>query len=93
MDEIEWFIGVINSKYTAENSDEGIFIAHQQSAVLQCSNKQVPPSPTIEPLQTEPKQQEKKESNSTSAATSLVPAIGILPICSYLIFLNLPINF
>jgi hypothetical protein len=93
MDEIEWFVGIMKSLYTAENSAKGIFIAHEHSEVSRFSDRKVSPSPTIEPLQNEHKHQEQKQSNSTSAATSLVPAMGILSISGYLIFLNLHINY
>lgn len=93
MDEIEWFVGIMKTLYTAENPAQGMFIAHEQSEVLQFSNRKISPSPTIEPLQNEHEHQEQKQSNSTSAATTLVPAIGILSISGYLIFLNLPINY
>jgi hypothetical protein len=93
MEEIEWFIGIMKTVYTAENSAKGIFIAHEQSEVLQYSNRKVSPSPTIEPLENEHKHQEQKQSKSTSVATSLLPATGILSVSGYLIFLKLPINF
>jgi hypothetical protein len=93
MDEIEWFIGIMKSVYTAENSATDIFIAHEQSEVLQFSNRKVSPSATIEPLENEHKHQEQKQSNKTSVATSFLPATGILSVTGYLIFLNLPINF
>jgi hypothetical protein len=89
MDEIEWFIGVMNSVHTSQSSAKEIYIAHEQSEVLQFSNKELSPSPTIEPPENE--RQEHKQSNGTSAATSLVPAFGILSISTYLMFLSLPI--
>jgi hypothetical protein len=84
MDEIEWFIGVMNSVHTIQNSAKDIYIAHEQSDVLQFSNKELSPSPTIEPPENE--RQEQKQSNGTSAATSLVPAFGILSVSTYLMF-------
>jgi hypothetical protein len=80
MDEIQWFIGVINSAHTVQNSAKEIYIAHEQSQVLQFSNKELSTS-AIEPLENE--WQEQNQSN-TSAATSLVPASAILSISSYL---------
>jgi hypothetical protein len=93
VDEIEWFIGIMKTIYTVENSANRIFIAHQQSEVLEYSNRKVSLSPTIEPLENEHKPQKQKQSNSKSVATSLSPAVGILSVSGYLIFLNLPINF
>ncbi|XP_023712270.1 uncharacterized protein LOC111867030 isoform X2 [Cryptotermes secundus] len=91
MDEIEWLIGIMKTVYTAENSANGIFIAHEQSEVLQFSHRKVSPSPTIEQLENEHKQVQ-KHSNSTSVATSLLPAIGILSASGYFTFLYLLIN-
>jgi hypothetical protein len=90
IDEIEWFVGVMNSVFPAKNSANEIYIAHEESDVLQFSNKLAPSLTTEGP---ENDLQEQRPPSNTSTATGLVPAFGIFSISGVIMILNLPISF
>jgi hypothetical protein len=85
-DVIEWSIGFIKSKYTIEKPVEESFMVRHESKVLPLPNTKTT-LPATEP-QPQLEQQNQTQSNKTSAATSLVSALGVLHICGYLMFLK-----
>jgi hypothetical protein len=95
---IEWFTGLIKSKYTVAKPAEGTFMAQYQLELLPLSNTKTPPpatEPQPQPEQQEPqpqREQKQTQSNIPSTATSLVLPLGVLHICGYLVFLNLSFN-